>query len=126
MRLLTVIGWFVVAVILLSGCASQRQLQPLHQSAEYYNYIQPSFTGYVDVSHQWLQQNRSFITTNREKELAMNGPYELKPRQATNKAVLLVHGLGDSPYSFSDLSQTLVNQGFHVQVLLLPGHGSKP
>ena len=56
----------------------------------------------------------------------MNMPFELIPSQPTNKAVLLVHGLGDSPYSFSDVAQSLKQQGFYVQSLLLPGHGSKP
>jgi len=121
----SVCSLFIIAS-LLAGCASQRQLQPLHQSAQYYDYIQPSFAEYLEVSHQWLRLNRGFITKDIDKELAMNGPYQLKPKQTTDKAILLVHGLGDSPYSFSDLSQSLVKLGFHVQVLLLPGHGSKP
>ncbi|WP_300176697.1 hypothetical protein [uncultured Aliivibrio sp.] len=55
----------------------------------------------------------------------MNMPFERGDRNS-KKAILLVHGLGDSPYSFSDLATTFSEQGFYVQVLLLPGHGSKP
>ena len=52
-------------------------------------------------------------------------PFE-RGNTKSKKAILLVHGLGDSPYSFSDLATTFAKQGFYVQVLLLPGHGSKP
>ncbi|MDE1465342.1 alpha/beta hydrolase [Spartinivicinus poritis] len=56
----------------------------------------------------------------------LNSPYELLPKQKATKGVLLVHGLGDSPYSFIDISRTLQEQGFLVRTILLPGHGSKP
>ncbi|MEC6909862.1 alpha/beta hydrolase [Photobacterium piscicola] len=55
----------------------------------------------------------------------MNMPFE-RGNKHSNKAILLVHGLGDSPHSFSDLASTFAAQGFYVQVLLLPGHGSSP
>ena len=111
----------------LVGCASQKGTQiPLAQSTSYYNFLQPSFEQYVTTSRQWLKENRTFISDDREKELEMNAPFQRLPRKSTNKAVLLVHGLGDSPFTFSDLSRTLVDQGFAVQVVLLPGHGSKP
>ena len=109
------------------ACASYRSGNgPLAESDQYYNYLQPSFAEYVDVSRRWLSKNRSFISADAQKELNMNAPFELTPKFPTDKAVLLVHGLGDSPYTFSDLSRTLVQNGFVVQVLLLPGHGSKP
>lgn len=73
----------------------------------------------------WLRQHRSFIGEDRETELAMNMPTHL-PSEHSDKAVLLVHGLGDSPYSFSDLATSLHKRGFTVQTLLLPGHGSDP
>lgn len=117
----------VLFSFVLAGCASfGHKQQALHQSSEYYNYLQPSFDQYIDQSLVWLQDNRGFISEDREKELRMNMPFQLSPEQATQKAILLVHGLGDSPFTFSDLSKDLQAQGFHVEVLLLPGHGSKP
>ncbi len=114
-------------MIVSAGCTSNlsRSL-PLNLSGDYYNYIQPSFDLYLEETENWLRHNRDFITSNHSKELAMNMPFELTPDQPTNKAVLFVHGLGDSPYSFSDLANTMAEQGFYVQTLLLPGHGSKP
>ena len=117
----------VLSMMVIAGCTSHlSRLTPLNLSGDYYNYIQPSFDQYVEETENWLRQNRQFITSNHDKELAMNMPFELAPEQPTNKAVLFVHGLGDSPYSFSDLANTMTEQGFYVQTLLLPGHGSKP
>ena len=50
-------------------------------------------------------------------------PFELK---ADNEkaAVLLIHGLTDSPYLFHDLANSFVKQGISVRTLLLPGHGT--
>ena len=55
-----------------------------------------------------------------------NRSYELLPRGEARGAVLLVHGLSDSPYSMRALAQTFVAQGYHVVALRLPGHGTVP
>ncbi|WP_295895760.1 carboxylesterase [uncultured Vibrio sp.] len=116
----------LVALVSVIGCAGRSSSSiPLHQSERYYNYIQPSFGQYVEATQEWLEVNRAYISDQHQKELAMNMPYEQGPAQ-TDKAILLVHGLGDSPYSFSDIANSLERSGFHVQVLLLPGHGSNP
>lgn len=89
-----------------------------------------SFEAYQIATKNWLTDNRVFLTKNRTKELKFNAPFELLPHQNLNekksKGILLVHGLGDSPYYFSDIAQELSKQGFLVRVLLLPGHGSRP
>ena len=41
-------------------------------------------------------------------------------------AVLLLHGLTDSPYTFRALAGTLNKEGFQVLGLRLPGHGTAP
>jgi esterase/lipase len=41
-------------------------------------------------------------------------------------AVLLIHGLTDSPYLFHDLASSFIKQGITVRTLLLPGHGTAP
>lgn len=115
-----------IGLFALIGCATNNgSSESLHQSGSYYNYIQPSFKRYVEVTHEWLKVNRAYISDQHQKELDMNMPYEKRPEHA-EKAILLVHGLGDSPYSFSDIANSLERRGFHVQVLLLPGHGSNP
>lgn len=118
----------LTALLTIYGCASlgHKDRLPLNQSAHYYNYIQPTFADYLKKTETWLKSNRSFITEDHQHEITMNMPFELSPEYPTDKAILLVHGLGDSPFSFSDLAVSLRNQGFYVQTLLLAGHGSKP
>lgn len=116
----------ILTSLMVVGCAMMNDKKAsLHLSQQYYPFLQPSFTGYLEVTEKWLSEHRSFISKDFKRELAMNMPFELGSR-SSDRAVLLVHGLGDSPYSFSDIAMTFVEQGFYVQVLLLPGHGSKP
>ena len=120
---------FVLPLLVVGFGCSNSAYSPaptLNVSEKYYNYIQPIFADYLQETRTWLTTNRAYITSDHEKEIAMNMPFEMKPEQPTDKAILLVHGLGDSPYSYSDLALTLKEQGFYVQSLLLPGHGSKP
>ena len=41
-------------------------------------------------------------------------------------AVLLLHGMTDSPYSLRAIGMVLHEAGFHVLGLRLPGHGTAP
>ena len=50
-------------------------------------------------------------------------PFELRQNN-TQKAVLLIHGLTDSPFTFHDLAKIYFEQGYNVRTLLLPGHGT--
>jgi esterase/lipase len=87
-----------------------------------------SFDAYIKLTKRWLSANREFVTNNKEQELLANTPFEIKTNNKgeLSRGIILVHGLGDSPYSFIDIANELSEQGFQVRVLLLPGHGSKP
>ncbi len=87
---------------------------------------QTSFAAYREETRQWLEQARDFQSPNHVAELDWNAPQEWRPERPASRGILLVHGLGDSPWSFSDLGPRLAKQGFLVRTLLLPGHGSKP
>jgi len=52
-------------------------------------------------------------------------PFELKAN-TDEKAILLIHGLTDSPYLLHDLASFYHQQGFNVRSLLLPGHSTAP
>lgn len=54
-----------------------------------------------------------------------NRSYELTPT-SPRAAVLLLHGLSDSPYSLQHMAVTLHEQGAHVLNIRLPGHGTAP
>lgn len=61
-----------------------------------------------------------------------NAPFELEPQtrdghsKPFRRGILLVHGLGDSPYHMRHLAAFFQAQGFRVMVPLLPGHGTVP
>ena len=54
-----------------------------------------------------------------------NRSFEL-PMVNARGAVLLLHGMSDSPYSLRALGQALYEQGYWVLGLRLPGHGTIP
>ncbi|MBT8054184.1 MAG: alpha/beta hydrolase [Gammaproteobacteria bacterium] len=60
----------------------------------------------------------------REQKPDWNRSFELEGNGSG--AVLLLHGMSDSPYSLRALGQSLNRRGFHVVGLRLPGHGTAP
>ncbi|MDI9219478.1 alpha/beta hydrolase [Pantoea sp. EA-12] len=55
-----------------------------------------------------------------------NRSFVLQPTGTVKGAVVLLHGLTDSPYSVRYLAQAYQQQGFIAVVPRLPGHGSAP
>lgn len=55
-----------------------------------------------------------------------NRSFVLKPTGAIKGAVVLLHGLTDSPYSMRYLAQAYQQQGYVAVVPRLPGHGTAP
>lgn len=51
-------------------------------------------------------------------------PREFGPVDASRGA-LFVHGIGGSPKDFDGLPERLADRGWHVRVMLLPGHGTR-
>ncbi|WP_028302036.1 alpha/beta hydrolase [Oceanospirillum beijerinckii] len=113
------------AALMISACSQQQVLPEKRPSAGLPDYRQTDFQRYIADNKRWLRENRHYLSDDLELEIAINSPFELKPEHPNGKAVLLVHGLSDSPYSFIDIGQELVEQGYLVRTLLLPGHGSK-
>ncbi|MGY0218868.1 alpha/beta hydrolase [Endozoicomonadaceae bacterium StTr2] len=118
----------LLPVIVLTGCQSPVKHPLLTPSdaapVEHYS----SFDDYVQQTASMLKANRYFLTSNREQEIKANLPFEVKPDSTlpADKGILLIHGLGDSPWSFVDISQALAEKGFLVRTVLLPGHGTRP
>lgn len=69
--------------------------------------------------------NLASIPAHLAFETPYNRTYELSPPDP-QCAVLLVHGLSDSPYSLRAIAETFQEQGCYVLVLRLPGHGTIP
>ena len=62
------------------------------------------------------------------EDARLNLPFELQAIKEVNYRgkFLLIHGLNDSPYVFTDVASELSNRGFDVRAILLPGHGNSP
>lgn len=114
----------VVSALLISGCISTSG-QNLPEAEHFASFTQADFSDYIAESELWIRENRRFIGDDPEQEVQLNLPFERKPEHPGDKAVLLVHGLSDSPYSFTDIADELVAAGYTVRSILLPGHGTK-
>jgi alpha-beta hydrolase superfamily lysophospholipase len=55
-----------------------------------------------------------------------NRTFVFEPADEPAGGILLLHGLTDSPYSLRSIGSALVNQGYKVVGLRLPGHGTIP
>ncbi|AZZ92458.1 alpha/beta fold hydrolase [Hahella sp. KA22] len=116
----------LMAILTLASCHKLKESPEFTASSHLPQYdYQSGFDEYVAETKAWLLENRAFKTKNRQRELEANLPFELTPTHPNNKSVLLVHGLGDSPFSFTDVASHLVSKGYFVRAILLPGHGSK-
>ncbi|UOF22511.1 alpha/beta hydrolase [Pseudomonas syringae] len=84
------------------------------------------FEDYRQQTLELIRNQRNFQTADHQAELGWNAPRQWTPSGTPKGGVLLVHGLGDSAWSFHDVAQTLAAQGYLVRTVLLPGHGTKP
>lgn len=87
---------------------------------------QASFDDYARETRAWIAGRRAFQTASPADELDWNAPREWRPAGTPTRGVLLVHGLGDSPWSFADVGAALAAQGYLVRTALLPGHATRP
>jgi len=120
--LLSIVGTIVLAA-LSSACSSLKPSQD--------NGAGVRFSDYQAQTIKQIQLTRNFQLTDRNLELLWNSPQEWRPTTLgadvkPQKGILLVHGLGDSPWSFHDVAEELAKQGFLVRTVLLPGHGTRP
>jgi esterase/lipase len=57
-----------------------------------------------------------------------NSAFTLTPdaQAPATRAVLMAHGLTDTPFSLRDIAQYFQQRGFYVLTMQLPGHGTRP
>lgn len=107
----------LMAIVLAAGCAARPPSVPLGQD---------SFARYSEETRQFIAAHRHFQGAGHTAEIGFNAPFERRPDAPPHKGIVLVHGLGDSPWSFVDLADALARQGFLVRTVLLAGHGTQP
>ncbi|MDH3994349.1 MAG: alpha/beta fold hydrolase, partial [Gammaproteobacteria bacterium] len=82
----------------------------------------PTPTG---IEHSLQRYSRGSISDPSSRQPNWNRSFELTNKQPSG-AVLLLHGMTDSPYSLRALGETLHQRGYQVLGLRLPGHGTAP
>lgn len=87
---------------------------------------QSDFQQHTDDVRQYLLEKQ--MPQRNAADVEYNLPFELSanPDVPYRGKFLLIHGLNDSPYVFTDVAVELVSRGFDVRAILLPGHGSSP
>ncbi|MFS1702772.1 alpha/beta hydrolase [Alteromonas sp. AMM-1] len=124
---LNVCGWVGLAVLVgigwLTGCQSLRS-PPFNADSTVLPTDVSPFSAYQSAIKSWLMAHRHPVKFDLHTEAELNTPFECG--EGSSKGILLVHGLGDSPYFFTDISKPLCDRGYWVRTLLLPGHGSQP
>jgi len=75
--------------------------------------------------HAINRYNRGSLTDPESWSPNWNRSFEL-PNENPGAAVLLLHGMSDSPYSLRNLGQRLNAAGAYVLGLRVPGHGTAP
>lgn len=90
----------------------------------------PLFTGDFGLYRQQVQSflQQHSLPHRSENDIALNLPFELKAEKDVpyRGKFLLLHGLNDSPYVWSDIAPELASRGFDVRAPLFEGHGSTP
>ncbi len=102
----------------------------LYQSSELNNKFTGNnlaFAEYVKATEDMIGKARTDLTEENQASIIRdNSPFELHPKSPTNKGILLIHGLYDSPLYIRDVAHYFQRQGFLVRAILLPGHGTRP
>ncbi|MFW2372484.1 MAG: alpha/beta hydrolase [Gammaproteobacteria bacterium] len=136
--------WLLLLVVFASGCAStgasrfqpvsDYQMLDIHKNVSYEQYqqqvtkaLEQNWTelSMPDADYPWLGRSQvhelveAHTPTNNKAKGCKSG--QQKPR-----AMLLVHGLYDSPRVMRDLEEYFNNRCFHTRSILLPGHGTRP
>lgn len=82
-----------------------------------------SFQHYLAETNHTLQKKHPNLSIEMLKLIA---PKQFIPEKNSTKGILLIHGMLDSCASMHSLYESYSSQGFHINTVLLPGHGSSP
>lgn len=144
----TIIITMVLTLYLYKGFESRgmADLKKYHKEGletslyNYVNYI--SIHEYLEADKKYLKEvynkfseteketyskyNSKSISYPETKEGNLNSSFQLIPENNKKGAVLLIHGLSDSPYTQRDIAEIFYKKGYYVLCLRMPGHGTTP
>lgn len=88
-----------------------------------------TYANYLQQCQERIKQRPDYLLADenlRQNILQTNSPFEWAPAEPARKAVILIHGLYDSPCVMQSLAQFFHAEHYWVRSLLLPGHGTRP
>jgi hypothetical protein len=123
--------------LLLAACAAEAKLEPRHAPSGLETPLPAAdFAAYIERARTQIgAANAAIGKPLRPQVIEERAPFELRPDAARcrrdadgryPRAVLLIHGLGATPYQMRDLGQRFAAACYLVRAILLPGHGSVP
>lgn len=113
-------------LVFLGSCSMPPDSSYFETSDRLPPYNQDNFEQYVRDTQAWITHNRAFLSDDHNLEIQLNTPFELRPNNPAKRGVLMVHGLGASPWYFGDIARAMADDGWLVRSILLPGHGTRP
>jgi esterase/lipase len=120
-----------------AGCAPTGELEPRHvpsghgvpmPSAEFAVYTAAAEAAIADANQAVARPLAADVVEDR-------GPFELAPERRRcgrpsdggyEKAALLIHDLGGTPFEMRDLARAFADACYLVRAIVLPGHGTVP
>ncbi len=84
------------------------------------------FAEYLVASERYVLQRK--MPQRTVQGALLNRPFERRANADVpyRGKFLLIHGLNDSPFVWHDVTERLVQRGYDVRAILLPGHGTTP
>ena len=123
--------------VLLTSCAPRGALEPRHAPSGLATPLPTAdFALYVEAARATIAAAQRQLGRELAPELIeARAPFELAPapercpRSAAGRharAVLLIHGLGGTPYEMRALAERFAAACYLARAILLPGHGTVP
>jgi len=92
-----------------------------------YHFTADSIEAYLAAAREQVSAGRADLDGEHDAwVIEGNSPFVLEPDEPARRAILMVHGLTDSPFALRDLAQVFQSRGFYVLGMQLPGHGTRP
>ena len=92
-------------------------------------YPDKSFESYIKYGKEIIKKGRADLKeVHKGKALEVNAPFISKPTSSEcteNKAIVAIHGLGDSPFSYFNLRDYFTKRCYTFYAVLLTGHGTR-
>jgi esterase/lipase len=128
--------WLLFVSFFNLNCSAKDDplFQPLQEAYSYSWEEKGIFADYIKETKRFIRKTRYYVDPEKKDfEIDINSPFEMKPNpqycksiEKPKKGILLIHGLGDSPFSMRDVASWLSKRCYLVRTILLPGHGSRP